>query len=316
MRLFTIGPTVLAALATATFGVPAPAAAAPSAPERLHTTSVTATSVSLSWLQNMGTQTMRARVYQNGVLAATTPLIRYTATGLVPGATYSFHVVAVDAAGHTSAPSRTVTITTRGAGVVPPGATDLRAVEITPARVTLAWQQPDDSWDIASYQVFDGATQIGYVSAYPVRGIPTVSFMVRELAPGSRHSYTVRAFRHEIGSAPPSNPVNAALPGQTDVDAPSVPADFSVRRAVYSCFAVNMTWGQSTDNVDAQAAIDYQVFVNGVFYVWMRGTGATFKGDMAFGLSTITIRSVDSSGNASASASATFFRPDWCTDDM
>ena len=59
-------------------------------------------------------------VYQNGELVATTAAGKtfYGAAHLVPDTSYSFYVVAKDAAGNRAAPSATVTASTRPAGVV------------------------------------------------------------------------------------------------------------------------------------------------------------------------------------------------------
>ena len=59
-------------------------------------------------------------VYQNGALVATTAAGKtfYGATHLAPDKSYSFYVVAKDAGGNCSAPSATVTASTRPAGMV------------------------------------------------------------------------------------------------------------------------------------------------------------------------------------------------------
>ena len=54
------------------------------------------------------------RVYRNGSQVATATTTQYTATGLTPSTSYTFHVVAVDAAGNPSGSSATATATTPG----------------------------------------------------------------------------------------------------------------------------------------------------------------------------------------------------------
>lgn len=316
MRLARIVTAVLAVTAATVVASSSPVAAAPATPLRLHTTNVTATQISLAWSQNTSTGPVRARVYKDGVLAATTSLVRYTATGLTPEGTYSFYVVAIDSAGNASAPTRTVTVTTRGPGVVPPGPANLRATDVAPGRIDLAFDQPEDSWDITGYQVFDGTTVVATAYTFQWWGIPTIPLTVHELAPGTAHSYSVRAYRDTFGASAPSNTLALTTPARTDTSAPSTPADFQASMARYACFSVILTWNQSTDNSDPQAAIDYQIFINGGFHAWVRGTGTAQIGIVPFGNNTITVRAVDRSGNASATAAATFFRPDWCTDDQ
>ncbi|GAA1016388.1 hypothetical protein Aple_020220 [Acrocarpospora pleiomorpha] len=316
-RLYRIA-AVLAVVAVTAVLLPAPAtAAALSAPERVRVTNVTATQISFAWSQNTlgSVGTIRARVYQNGALVATTPLVRYTASGLVPGANYSFHVVAVDGVGNTSPPSRTLTVTTRGPGVVPPGPANLRAIEVAPSRVGLAFGQPDDSWDVDRYEVFDGATMVASVPAFSWYGVPTVTLDFRGLTPQSSHSYSVRAIRQAFGASPSSNTLTLSTPPRTDLRAPSVPTGLTAKMARYACFTVTLTWAQSSDDNDPQPAIDYEILVNGQHENWVRGAGTSTIGIVPVGANTIAVRAVDSSGNASGAATTTFLREPSCTDE-
>ncbi|MFG1705108.1 fibronectin type III domain-containing protein [Nonomuraea sp. M3C6] len=309
--------TVLTVVAVTAVLLPSPAtAAALSAPERLRVTNVTATQISFAWSQNTSGSVgiLRARVYQNGALATTTRLVRHTASGVVPGASYSFHVVAVDDAGNTSPPSRTIAVTTRGPGVVPPGPANLRATEVSPTRVDLAFDQPDDSWDIDHYEFFDGAAVVASIPAYAWSSIPTVTLPLRELMPQSSHSYSVQAVRQALGASPSSNTVTLSTPPRTDLQAPSVPAGLTARKG-YACFSVALTWAQSSDNNDPQSAIDYEILVNGMREYWVRGVGTASINTVPVGSNTIAVRAVDSSGNASDTATTTFLRKPTCTDD-
>lgn len=319
MRLLRLA-TVAVAVATTAVAVPTPASAAEilASPERLHITNVTATEVSFRWVQNVSgfVGQYRFRIFQNGGQVATIPLISYRASGLTPGATYTFHVVAADAVGNTSPASRALTITTRGPGVVPPGPSNLRTTEVSPARVAIAFTQPDDAWDISQYEVFDGSTRVAALYASGFRGLPTIEFPLRELAPGSAHSYWARAVRPGFGISPLSNTVAVTLPAKTDNVAPSVPAGLTVGRAAYACFSVAVHWTQSTDNSDAQPAIDYEVRVNGAREGWVRGAGAFEINTVPVGTNVITVNAVDSSGNASAVATGTFVRKPTCLDEV
>jgi len=310
---------IAVAVAAAAVAIPTSASATTTliAPERLRVTNVTATQISFAWSQNTtgAVGTIRAQIFQDGTLVATTPLVRYTASGLTPGATYSFHMVAADSVGNTSPPTRTITVTTRGPGIIPPGPSDLRATEVSPARVMLAFQQPDDSWDISTYQVFDGTTLVASIYASSWFGIPMVTLPLRELTPGSAHSYRVQATRPGFGVSASSNILAVTLPARTDTAAPSTPADLIARRGAYACFSVRLTWTQSSDNQDAQAALDYEVRVNGTLETWVRGVGSAPIGIVPVGTNVISVRAVDSSGNASAAATATFVRDPSCTDE-
>jgi chitodextrinase len=83
--------------------------------------------VSLSWTASTDNVGVTAYdVYQGTTLAKTVtgapPATSTTVTGLSPSTTYSFSVRARDAAGNTSAPSNTVSVTTDASGPPPTGA--------------------------------------------------------------------------------------------------------------------------------------------------------------------------------------------------
>ncbi|EZH75576.1 hypothetical protein ATO12_01975 [Aquimarina atlantica] len=91
----------------------APDTEAPSVPTGLTTSSVTSTTIGLSWnasTDNIGVSGYE--VYQGTTLVTTATGTSYTVTGLTPNTSYTFSVKAKDAAGNTSASSNTVSATT------------------------------------------------------------------------------------------------------------------------------------------------------------------------------------------------------------
>jgi chitinase len=85
----------------------------PSTPGSLQVTSKSLTSVSLAW--NASTDNVGVKNYQvkrNGTTVATTTALSYTNSGLAPETTYSYTVVAVDAAGNVSSPAGPLSVTT------------------------------------------------------------------------------------------------------------------------------------------------------------------------------------------------------------
>ncbi|MEU1417918.1 fibronectin type III domain-containing protein [Streptomyces sp. NPDC005731] len=96
---------------------PGSTAGRPGVPLAVHATASGATSVSLAWdAVNSGSATAGYDVYANGSRAVTATGTSATVSGLRPGTGYSFTVVAHDAKGRTSAPGKTVAITTPAAG--------------------------------------------------------------------------------------------------------------------------------------------------------------------------------------------------------
>ena len=110
LKLTTQVATVLIVLALLLS--PAPVLAgkdrgAPTQPANLHTTAITATSVTLAWnpsTDNSGSVTYRIQMTSPLSLAMETSQTNFTWTSLSPNSTYSFYVYAVDKAGNRSAP--------------------------------------------------------------------------------------------------------------------------------------------------------------------------------------------------------------------
>lgn len=88
-------------------------ATAPSAPTNLAASGTTQTTTNLSWTastDNVGVTGYD--VYRNGTFLASSATASYAVTGLTAATTYSFYVIAKDAAGNASAASNTVSVTT------------------------------------------------------------------------------------------------------------------------------------------------------------------------------------------------------------
>ncbi|WP_438423499.1 M14 family zinc carboxypeptidase [Aquimarina macrocephali] len=91
----------------------APDTEAPSIPTGLTTSSVTSSTIGLSWnasTDNIGVSGYE--IYQGATLVTTATSTSYTVTGLTPNTTYTFSVKAKDAAGNTSSSSNTASGTT------------------------------------------------------------------------------------------------------------------------------------------------------------------------------------------------------------
>jgi beta-xylosidase/chitodextrinase len=85
----------------------------PSAPTGLTASNVATTSVTLSWSASTDNVAVTGYTLYNGAsIAASTSGLSASVSGLSPGTTYGFTVVAKDAAGNTSASSSTVSVTT------------------------------------------------------------------------------------------------------------------------------------------------------------------------------------------------------------
>jgi chitodextrinase len=97
---------------------PAPDTAPPSAPSGLVATAPSSTEADLTWAastDNVGVAGYR--IYRNGTLLGSSATTAYTDTsGVQPATSYSYYVVAYDAAANTSPPSNTASVTTPPSG--------------------------------------------------------------------------------------------------------------------------------------------------------------------------------------------------------
>ncbi|MCX7923736.1 MAG: fibronectin type III domain-containing protein [Clostridia bacterium] len=85
----------------------------PSTPEQPTASSITETSVILTWLPCTDNVKVKGyEIYRNGIRLKATSIPTLTVTGLLPGQTYSFTVKAFDDSGNTSAESTAVSVTT------------------------------------------------------------------------------------------------------------------------------------------------------------------------------------------------------------
>jgi hypothetical protein len=112
-----------------------------------------------------------------------------------------------------------------------------------------------------------------------------------------------------------SAPLTVTLPPSTDVTPPSAPSNLTAEDLDDFCGSVILRWDQSTDDVDSQPALEYEIYRNGAFFTLVTGTG--FAGlYVPDGTSTWTVVAVDRSGNSSpASNGATLtvaVDPDFC----
>lgn len=124
---------------------------APTAATGLNVSGKTSSSISLAWnasTDNVGVTAYN--VYMDGNLATTVSSTSTTISGLTPSTTYSFYVVAKDAAGNASSNSSTVSGTTNSGGTTP--ATDCanETFETIPAAnstyTTRTWSNGGISW--------------------------------------------------------------------------------------------------------------------------------------------------------------------------
>jgi chitinase len=274
----------------------------PTAPTNLRITASTDTSVSLAWDPSTDNSTDWWYCVQSGgagCFRVNPPQTTFTQPKLAPNSTYSFSVVALDAAGNRSGSSNTVTYTTPPDVTPPSPAPELTATAVYPTRISLAWTESKDNVSQVYYTLFkdgtpSGANLIGYRSA-----------TVLDLSPSTTYEFVVEA-RDQSGNAVRGNVLSVPTPAATDTVPPTVPTNLRLS-SESAAPEIWLDWDQSTDDTDPQSQIMYDVYLNGELDHAAIGYGETITYCPGVGPTTITVRAVDTSGNASGPSNEIVF---------
>jgi hypothetical protein len=224
----------------------------------------------------------------------------YTIDWLSAGRTYSFYVTASDKSLNRSGPSNTVTVTTPP-DTTPPTTPQLSGSVRGPSQVSLTWtRSTDDLYPFVGYRIFaKGAQVTEHVNWYAETRV-----VLRHLTPATTYTFTVEA--HDFnGNSTTSNAVTLTTEATTDVTPPSAPTNVRIVED-QGCAEVWVGWTQSTDDTDAQFAIEYEIYVNGVLSPLAVGAGIDrdFVYGTAQGENTFTVKAVDRAGNTSEASNA------------
>lgn len=270
----------------------------PTQPTNLQVTAVTSYSATLTWNPSTDKSGQFSYVIccanvSSQTAPQTATSVVYTA-GLEAGRSFSLRIYAVDAAGNYSKPSNSVSFTLP-ADTIPPTQPILAVKDVGPTHVKLAWSSTDDGPNVW-YWVFMNGSPV-------VQGTREVSATITPLTPATAYTFTVRA--RDFGGN--WSPFSEALTVTTkptnpnDTTPPTTPTNLSGHGFGDGSTEIHLTWNQSTDDLDPQWVIKYNIYVNGVLTDVVVGRGqTTLYGE--FGSNTIAVEAVDSAGNKSAPA--------------
>jgi chitodextrinase len=156
----------------------------PTQPGSLHATPLDPYRIALSWVASTDNSGVSGyRVFRGGAQIALVTGTSFTDTGLAPATSYSYEVVAFDAAGNTSSPA-TASATTIAADDMPPTTPSNLTATLNKKKVSLTWNPSTDDVGVAGYRVFrDGklvATVTGTTHSENLPGgkHPTASYYV------------------------------------------------------------------------------------------------------------------------------------------
>ena len=272
---------------------------APSAPSNLHSTSATASSVSLAWdPANDDVGVTGYRVYRGGTNVGQVDggTLAYTDTGLTDATQYTYTVTAIDAVGHESAPSSSTQATTLDA-TNPTSPTGLTAAGVPGQnQINLSWTASTDNVGVTGYRIYrDG-------SATPLDSVggSTTTYSDTTVAPGTQYTYTVTAIDAAGNESLPSNSATAT---GSDTVAPLPPT--TVMATAVSDTQINLAWSGASDNVGVTG---YQIFRNGgatpIAIVGASPTTYSNTGLSGGTAYSYTIKAVDAAGNVSGASTA------------
>ncbi|MFB9330295.1 carbohydrate binding domain-containing protein [Paenibacillus aurantiacus] len=237
---------------------------APSVPAGLTKGTVTNTTVALSWTASTdntgGSGVAGYDVYRGGALIKSGVTgVTYTDTGLAPATTYSYAVVAKDAAGNQSAPSAALSVTTAAAG----------------NQATVYYYAKTKGWTTVNLHYMPAGGSWTAVPGVAMNETACVEWVKKTVDLGSATSmkaafnngsawdnnggadYTLAAgvatVKDGVVTAGAANPC-APLPD--DVTPPSVPQGVA---AVASGLAITLTWNASTDNAGGRGVAGYEI---------------------------------------------------------
>jgi hypothetical protein len=286
----------------ALFLSPSPALAAkdrtkPTTPTNLRATAINTTRVTLAWnpsTDNSGSVTYRIQMVSTS-LAMETSQTSLTWTSLSTNRSYSFYVFAFDRSGNRSENSNTVTITTL-ADTTPPTSPELSGSVLSPSQVRLNWtaSTDDTQWWSLTYRVFVNGNPASHVNYDGERAV-----RIRHLTPSTTYVFTVQALAVS-GTTAFSNELTLTTLPSSDTVPPSAPTNLHLV-SDQGGGEFYLGWTQSTDDVDPQSAIEYEIYVNGVLSPLpvSAGVDQDFVYASSDCVNTFVVKAVDRTGNTS-----------------
>ncbi len=233
---------------TATTAAP-PDTTPPTAPTNLTATAVSSAQINLSWTassDNVGVTGYKVERCQGAGCTTfaqiATPLgtgTTFSDTGLSASTSYSYEIIATDAAGNLSSPSNIgVATTLAGTPVAPSG---LVATAASATQINLSWT--NNAVNQTGFKVERSPDNVTFTQIGTV-GASTTTYSDLNLSPKTLYYYRVRATNASGDSGYTNVSSATTLPDTTPPTAPS-----SLTAIAASSTQINLSWTASTDNV-------------------------------------------------------------------
>lgn len=252
----------------------------------------TPTTLTVSWgpsSDNVGV--VGYYIYRNDVniTSSTSPFTGTSFTDTVMPGTYTYTVVAYDAAQNFSPRSTPVTVTVSVDGIPPTVPGFVSAQQTGEGSVNVSWASSTDPIGVAGYQVFRNGMQVASVAGPP--------YSDGGLAAGTTYSYQVAAYDDAGNVSDESSPaVNVTV---QQVSGPGTPYALSGRLEGTSTVA--LSWAP---DIDPLALVGYSLYRNGAQIAMVTSTNYMDEG-LASGTYAYTLTATDVSGAVSAMSATT-----------
>jgi chitodextrinase len=178
---------------------------APSTPTSLTASAGAYNKVDLTWTaSNDNVGVTGYYINRNGTtIAQTTAVTSYSDTTVLPATSYSYQIVAFDAASNESGFSNTSTVTTPDEpdSTPPTAPANLVATAVSNTQINLSWNDSSDNIGVTGYDVYRGNNLVATVA--------TTSFGDTGLSASTSYSYSVIARDVAGNSSPASNTATA-----------------------------------------------------------------------------------------------------------
>ena len=177
----------------------------PTMPANLAANPVSSSQIDLLWSpssDNVGVAGYR--VYRNDTRVGTVAGTSYQDTGLQPGTSYRYHVIAYDSAGNSSPFSNEVTAATLPTPDTkrPSAPSRVKAVVVSSNEIDLTWNASTDNLGVTGYRIYRNGVEIATALS--------PSYKNSGLSAATRYTYRIAAFDAAGNASAMSAPVTAA----------------------------------------------------------------------------------------------------------
>ncbi|AOW21185.1 M4 family metallopeptidase [Urechidicola croceus] len=171
---------------------------------------------------------------------------------------------------------------------------NLVASSITETTATLSWNASTDNIGVTGYNVYQGSTSIGTVTA--------TSANITGLTVDTSYTFSVSAIDAAGNESNTSNSVTFTTSSGVDTEAPSAPT--SLTTSAITETTATLSWNASTDNVGVTS---YNVYQGSTNIGSTTSTSSNITGLTASTSYSFTVTAVDAAGNESSSSNTVTF---------